>query len=261
MHKQWPGLSVTSAAQKLLVIERRAPLQRGCSTVWPADRGMSSAGSPCTTRRPYHNGPRGSRSCVTVSLEMSSTTVGKSGDTSSSWGIHCHPLCFTGWQSGSIHSWWIGLPECRVASSGLGKVQYYSTSGSNKDVPPQSPSGGPPSAEQVLSAATKGTAPPARQCKLKISFFKIHVNDVTHQKYWVSFAKKKKCLSCPSKCLQLVQVLKSHENHGIYCWNVFTTVGSTQQGLTKAETIQVKGDECLHIPRITVKDCFVAESG
>lgn len=67
----------------------------------------------------------------------------------------------------------------------------------------------------------------------------------------------KKSLSFPSKCLQLVQVLKSHENHGIYCWNVFSTVGSTQQGLTKAETIQVKGDECLHIPHITVKDCFV----
>lgn len=71
----------------------------------------------------------------------------------------------------------------------------------------------------------------------------------------------KKSLSCPSKCLQLVQVLKYHENHGIYWWNVFTTVGSTQQGLTKAETIQVKGDDCLHIPHITVKDYYVAELG
>lgn len=65
----------------------------------------------------------------------------------------------SGWQSGSMHSWWIGLPEGRVASSGLGKVQYYSTSGGDKGVPPQSPSSGPPSAEQVLSAATQGSAP------------------------------------------------------------------------------------------------------
>lgn len=76
-------------------------------------------------------------------------------------GIDCHPLCFVGWQSGSIHSWWTGLPECRVASSALGKFQYYSTSGNDKDVPPQPPPGGPPSAEQVLSAPTQGTVPPA----------------------------------------------------------------------------------------------------
>lgn len=72
----------------------------------------------------------------------------------------CLPLCFAGWQCGSMHSWWIGLPECRVVSSGLGKVQFYSTSGKDNEFPPQSPPGGPPSAQQVLSAGTQGTAPP-----------------------------------------------------------------------------------------------------
>lgn len=119
----------------------------------------------------------------------------------------------------------------------------------------------------VLQRLNRSYLPPLKVPHLQqamqakdLYFLKIYVNDVTHWKYWVSFAKKKS-LSCPSKCLQLVQVLKSHENHGIYWWNVFTTVGSTKQGLTKAETIQVKGDECLHTPHITVMDYYVAESG
>lgn len=74
-----------TSAQKLLAFERRVPLQRGCSPAWPADRGMYSTGSPCSTRRPYLSGPRGSRSYVTVSLEMLSS-VGNSGDTFSSEG-------------------------------------------------------------------------------------------------------------------------------------------------------------------------------
>lgn len=37
-------------------------------------------------------------------------------------------------------------------------------------------------------------------------------------------------------------------------------LGSTQQGMTKAETIQVKGDECLDIPHITVIHYYVVES-
>ncbi|KAK1904136.1 Zinc transporter 9 [Dissostichus eleginoides] len=62
-------------------------------------------------------------------------------------------LCH-GWQSAGIHSMWFSLPDCRVASLGLGKVQYYSTSGSSKDDPPKPASGDAPSAEQVLSAAS-----------------------------------------------------------------------------------------------------------
>lgn len=41
-----------------------------------------------------------------------------------------------GWQSGAIHSWWYCHPEFRVASLGLNKIQYYSTSGTSKDGPP-----------------------------------------------------------------------------------------------------------------------------
>eukprot|EP00064_Thunnus_orientalis_P011952 superscaffoldBa00001778_g11984 len=68
----------------------------------------------------------------------------------------CPQLCH-GWQSGSIHSLWFSLPDCRVASLGLGKVQYYSTSGDSKDGPPKSASGDAPVAEKVLAAAGKAT--------------------------------------------------------------------------------------------------------
>ncbi|XP_051276306.1 zinc transporter 9 isoform X2 [Dicentrarchus labrax] len=63
-------------------------------------------------------------------------------------------LCY-GSQSGGIHSLWFSLPDCRVAFLGLGKVQYYSTSGDSKDGPPKSASAEAPSAEGVLSAAVK----------------------------------------------------------------------------------------------------------
>lgn len=52
---------------------------------------------------------------------------------------------------------WFSLPDCRVASPGLGNVQYYSTSGNSKDGPPTSAAGDAPSAEKVLSAAAKAT--------------------------------------------------------------------------------------------------------
>lgn len=66
-------------------------------------------------------------------------------------------FCCTGWQAGGFHSWCISLPECRVASRGLGKVQYYSTSGNDKDGPSK-PSSDAPTAEQVLSAATPASS-------------------------------------------------------------------------------------------------------
>ncbi|XP_035525667.1 zinc transporter 9 [Morone saxatilis] len=67
-------------------------------------------------------------------------------------------LCY-GSQSGGIHSLWFSLPDCRVASLGLGKVQYYSTSGDSKDGPPKSASAEAPTAEGVLSAAAKAAPP------------------------------------------------------------------------------------------------------
>lgn len=44
-----------------------------------------------------------------------------------------------GWPSGGVHSWFCP-PNSRVASLGLNKVQYYSTSGTSKDGPPKSAS-------------------------------------------------------------------------------------------------------------------------
>uniref|UniRef100_A0A8C3A413 Proton-coupled zinc antiporter SLC30A9, mitochondrial n=1 Tax=Cyclopterus lumpus TaxID=8103 RepID=A0A8C3A413_CYCLU len=49
-------------------------------------------------------------------------------------------FCCAGWQSGGMHNVWFSLPDCRVASLGLGKVQYYSTSGNSDDGPPKSAS-------------------------------------------------------------------------------------------------------------------------
>ncbi|XP_029971156.1 proton-coupled zinc antiporter SLC30A9, mitochondrial [Salarias fasciatus] len=60
-----------------------------------------------------------------------------------------------GFQSGGIHCLRFSLPDCRLTSLGLTKVQYYSTSGSSKDEPPKSPPGDAPSAEKVLSGAAK----------------------------------------------------------------------------------------------------------
>uniref|UniRef100_A0A669DJ88 Proton-coupled zinc antiporter SLC30A9, mitochondrial n=1 Tax=Oreochromis niloticus TaxID=8128 RepID=A0A669DJ88_ORENI len=65
-------------------------------------------------------------------------------------------LCH-GWQSGGLHSLWFSLPDCRVVSLGLGKVQYYSTSDTSKDGPPKPPSGDAPSAAKVVSGAAQAT--------------------------------------------------------------------------------------------------------
>lgn len=63
--QHWPA--VCDSAQRVPALHRRAPPQRGCSPAWPTDHGMSSAGSPCITEGPWHNGRRGSPSCATVS--------------------------------------------------------------------------------------------------------------------------------------------------------------------------------------------------
>ncbi|KAM9741621.1 proton-coupled zinc antiporter SLC30A9, mitochondrial [Menidia menidia] len=103
---------------------------------------------PCLAHRPWHVLCR-------VSMQHRSFVTQRS--------PRFPQLCY-GWQSGGIHSLWFSLPDCRVASLGLSKVQYYSTSDNSKDGPPKSGSAAP-SAEKVLSGAAKitpdspGTAP------------------------------------------------------------------------------------------------------
>ncbi|XP_052374258.1 zinc transporter 9-like [Oncorhynchus keta] len=61
-----------------------------------------------------------------------------------------------GWQIGGMHNLWFSLPDFRVANLATSHVQYYSTSRSSKDGPPQGPDG-PPAVEKVLA----GTAQPS----------------------------------------------------------------------------------------------------
>ena len=68
------------------------------------------------------------------------------------------PVFYIGWHSGGIHGLWFSLPDCRVASLALGQVQFYSTSGGDKDGPPKQGSDPPPTAEKVLAGATKSPA-------------------------------------------------------------------------------------------------------
>lgn len=97
-------------------------------------------------------------------------------------------FCYAGWQAGGFHSWCISLPECRVASRGLGKVQYYSTSGNDKDGPSKASSDAP-TAEKVLSAATPASS--GDQCVINV---------------WVFFARCVK-LSCALFSVVLIQAL------------------------------------------------------
>ncbi|CAB1439411.1 unnamed protein product [Pleuronectes platessa] len=70
-----------------------------------------------------------------------------------------HTLCCTGWQSRSIHSLWFGLPDGRIATLGVGKVQYYSSSGDSKDGPPKVPSGDAASTETTSPGSAKVPPP------------------------------------------------------------------------------------------------------
>uniref|UniRef100_A0A8C6UES8 Proton-coupled zinc antiporter SLC30A9, mitochondrial n=1 Tax=Neogobius melanostomus TaxID=47308 RepID=A0A8C6UES8_9GOBI len=69
--------------------------------------------------------------------------------------------------SGGIHSWWFCHPEFRVASLGLNKIQYYSTSGASKDGPPNSTS--KDTTENISSDSAKSTA--SSETKLFVLFF------------------------------------------------------------------------------------------
>lgn len=69
-------------------------------------------------------------------------------------------LCGIGWTNGGIHRWGISLPELRVSSHRLGRVQYYSTIGNDKDGLSKSSSNNAPSTEKILSAAGKAAFSP-----------------------------------------------------------------------------------------------------
>uniref|UniRef100_A0A1A8NNM5 Proton-coupled zinc antiporter SLC30A9, mitochondrial n=1 Tax=Nothobranchius rachovii TaxID=451742 RepID=A0A1A8NNM5_9TELE len=62
-----------------------------------------------------------------------------------------------GWQNGCLHSIWFSLPDSRVASLGLGKVQYYS-SGNGKDGSPKSAPGDASRTEKKSGAAKVSSA-------------------------------------------------------------------------------------------------------
>uniref|UniRef100_A0A8C6KFC2 Proton-coupled zinc antiporter SLC30A9, mitochondrial n=1 Tax=Nothobranchius furzeri TaxID=105023 RepID=A0A8C6KFC2_NOTFU len=67
----------------------------------------------------------------------------------------------TGWQNGCVHSIWFSLPDSRVASLGLGKVQYYS-SGNGKDGSPKSAPGDASRTEKRSGAAKVSSASTVR---------------------------------------------------------------------------------------------------
>ncbi|XP_003970673.1 proton-coupled zinc antiporter SLC30A9, mitochondrial [Takifugu rubripes] len=70
------------------------------------------------------------------------------------------PQLCCGWTNAGIHSWGISFPELRVSSHRLGRVQYYSTFGNDKDGLSKSSSNDAPSAEKILSAAGKAAFSP-----------------------------------------------------------------------------------------------------
>ncbi|XP_055783163.1 proton-coupled zinc antiporter SLC30A9, mitochondrial [Salvelinus fontinalis] len=61
----------------------------------------------------------------------------------------CH-----GWHKVEMHNLWFSH-DFRVASLATGQVQYYCTSGSNKDGPSPPPTQGPPTTEKVLAGAAQ----------------------------------------------------------------------------------------------------------
>lgn len=65
--------------------------------------------------------------------------------------------CLAGWQSASIHSSRLSLPDCRVSSVGLGRIQHYSTSGDSKNDPPKAQSAEAPSTDKLSSGDLKAT--------------------------------------------------------------------------------------------------------
>nr|XP_029506698.1 zinc transporter 9-like isoform X1 [Oncorhynchus nerka]XP_029506699.1 zinc transporter 9-like isoform X1 [Oncorhynchus nerka] len=64
-----------------------------------------------------------------------------------------------GWQIGGMHNPWFSLPDFRVANLATSHVQYYSTSSSSKDGPPQGPNS-PPAVEKVLAGAAQPSDSP-----------------------------------------------------------------------------------------------------
>lgn len=179
-----------TSAQKRLAFERRVrqPRQRGCSLLWPADRGMYSAGSPCSIRRPYLSGPRGSCSCVMVSLEMSSS-VGNSCSTFSSevWIVtHCVP------QDGRVEVYTAGGSASQSAVSPLRGWARSSTT-----LPPEAIKMLLRNDHRVdLHRLNRSYLPPLKVPHLQqathVEDISTNVNDVAYIQYSVSFSQKKK---------------------------------------------------------------------
>lgn len=80
-------------------------------------------------------------------------------------------FCRVGRKIGGFHSWGISIPELRVASHRLGRVQYYSTSGKDKDGLSKSSTNDAPSTENILSAAEKAAFSPGNKLVIDICFY------------------------------------------------------------------------------------------
>lgn len=80
-------------------------------------------------------------------------------------------FCRVGRKNGGFRSWGISFPEFPVASFRLGRVQYYSTSGKDKDGLSKPSSNDAPSTENILSAAGKATFSPGDNLLNDIYYF------------------------------------------------------------------------------------------
>lgn len=220
--------------RRVLHSRPRAPSPPGCSPAWPSDRSMCCAGSPGAPRPPGHPG-RGPPRCAAVSIWVLLSSSRLSLYTHLTL-LHNRTVSLTslcsllGWKSGGIHSWGIGFPEFRVASHRLGRVQYYSTAGDDKDGLSKSSANDAPSTGNILSAAGKAA-------------FSSGDKPVTGVHLCFVLFYSRRTTFFPSrdmKLSQLITIVISSDDDPFDLLCHFSA--STKQGLTKAETIQVKGN-------------------
>lgn len=136
-------------------------------------------------------------------------------------------FCRVGRKNGGFRSWGISFPEFPVASYRLGRVQYYSTSGKDKDGLSKSSSNDALSTENILSAAGKAAFSPGDKLLTDI--------------YYFTFFKWCCTISSLRKHMKTILISWDINNVGLIC----PVIVSTTHGLTKAETIQVKGNNHL----------------
>lgn len=148
---------------------------------------MSSAGCLCVPKRPCPSGRLGFPSCVAVRnaviicLHTLLSCCRRSFVIMYKKSELLLVFCPVGWKNGGLHSWAISFPEFRVASHRLGRVQYYSTSGNDKDGLSKSSANDAPSSENILSAAGKATFSPGD--KLVIDLSVAHENSFDKIRY------------------------------------------------------------------------------